>query len=112
MTTSASVNEWLTGSPPECDGYCELFNEPARLAATVIVNLGHDLTAPIVGDFMLRRNDAWAQLEVADHARDLQAELGWVLDPGYTDLGYATEAVSELIRDCFQELGVRRASSR
>ena len=54
---------------------------------------------------MLRREDAWAQLEVADQARDAQAELGWVLDPAYTGHGYATEAVRELLRDCFQDLG-------
>lgn len=76
-----SVNEWLTGCPADLDGYRGLFSEPARLASTVIVTLGHDPAAPIIGDTMLRRGDAWAQLEVADRARDTQAELGWVLDP-------------------------------
>ena len=41
------------------------FTDPARLAATVIV--GHD--GRIIGDFMLRVEDAWAQAEVADQAR-------------------------------------------
>ena len=85
--------------------------EPARLATTVIVTLGHDPAAPIIGDFMLRREDAWAQLDVADQARDTQAELGWVLDPAYTGHGYATEAVRELLRYCFQDLGVRRVTA-
>ena len=80
----------------------------ARLATTVIVTLGHDAAAPIIGDLMLRREDAWAQPEVADQARGTQAELGWVLDPAYTGHGYATEAVRELLRYCFQDLGVRR----
>ena len=57
---------------------------------------------------MLRREDAWAQLDVADQARGAQAELGWVLDPAYTGHGYATEAVRELLRYCFEDLGVRR----
>jgi len=57
------------------------------------------------------REDAWAQLEVADHARGRQAELGWVLSPAYTGHGYATEAVRELIRYCFQDLGVRRVTA-
>jgi RimJ/RimL family protein N-acetyltransferase len=106
-----SVNEWLTGRSADLDGYRKLFSEPARLAAAVIVTLGHDTTGPIIGDFMLRREDAWAQLGVADQARGTQAELGWVLDPAYTGHGYATEAVRELLRYCFQDLGVRRVTA-
>ncbi len=103
-----SVNEWLTGGPADLDGYRELFTDPARLATTVIVTLGDDATAPIIGDLMLRREDAWAQLDVAEQAHGTQAEVGWVLDPGHTGHGYATEAVRELLRHCFQDLGVRR----
>jgi RimJ/RimL family protein N-acetyltransferase len=106
-----SVNEWLTGCPPDLDGYRELFAEPARLATTVIVTLGHDATAPVIGDFMLRREDAWAQLDVTDQARDTQAELGWVLDPAHTGHGYATEAVRELLRHGFRDLGLRRVTA-
>ena len=93
-----SVNEWLTGSPADLDGYRERFSEPARLATTGIVTLGHDAAAPIIGDLMLRRKDA-------------QAELGWALDPTYTGHGYATEAVRELLRYCFQDLGLRRVTA-
>ena len=106
-----SVNEWLAGCPADIDGYRPLFSDPARLATTVIVTLGHGAAAPVIGDFMLRREDAWAQLDVADQARDKQAELGWVLDPAYTGHGYATEAVRELLRYCFQDLGVRRVTA-
>lgn len=84
-----SVNEWLTGGRADLDAYRKLFSETARLKTTVIVTLGHDATAPLVGDFMLRREDAWAQLDVADQARQTQAQLGWVLDPAYTGHGYA-----------------------
>ena len=106
-----SVNEWLPGRSADLDGYRKLFCEPARLAAAVIVTLGHDTAGPIIGDFMLRREDAWAQRDVADRARLTQAELGWVLDPAYTGHGYATEAVRELLRHCFQDLGVRRVTA-
>ncbi|HET6550213.1 MAG TPA: GNAT family protein, partial [Solirubrobacter sp.] len=106
-----SVNQWLTGAPADLDGYRELFTAPARLATTVIVILGHDPAGPIIGDLMLRREDAWAQREVADQARGAQAELGWALDPAYTGHGYATEAVRELLRHCFQDLGVRRVAA-
>jgi RimJ/RimL family protein N-acetyltransferase len=103
-----SVNAWLAGCPHDLDGYRALFCDPTRLATTVIVTLGHDSAAPVIGDLMLRREDAWAQLDVADQARDTQAELGFVLDPAHIGHGYATEAVSELLRYCFRDLGVRR----
>jgi RimJ/RimL family protein N-acetyltransferase len=106
-----SVNEWLTGVPPDLDGYRTRFSEPDRLANTVTVTLGHHPTAPIIGDFMLRLADAWAQREVSDQARNAQAELGWVLDPDHTGHGYATEAVRELLRHCFQDLGVHRVTA-
>ncbi|MGB8385405.1 MAG: GNAT family N-acetyltransferase, partial [Dermatophilaceae bacterium] len=107
-----SVNEWLTGCPADLDGYRALLSQPARLATTVILTLGHDPTAPIIGDFTLRREDAWTQLDLADQARDTQAQLGWVLDPAYTARGYATEAVRELLRYGFQDLGMRRVTAR
>jgi RimJ/RimL family protein N-acetyltransferase len=106
-----SVNEWLTGSPADLDDYRDVFSEPGRLAAAVIVTLGHDPAAVIIGDFMLRPEDAWAQLEVADQARNAQAELGFVLDPAHTGHGYATEAVRELLRHCFQDVGLRRVTA-
>jgi RimJ/RimL family protein N-acetyltransferase len=55
---------------------------------------------------MLRREDAWAQLAVADQAHDAQAELGWVLDPAHTGNGHAIEAVRDLLRYCFEDLRV------
>jgi RimJ/RimL family protein N-acetyltransferase len=103
-----SVNEWLTGCPPDLTGYRALFTDPERLATTVIVQLGQDPAAPVIGDLMLRREDAWAQLGMSGQARGTQAELGWVLDPAYAGHGYATEAVRALLRYCFNELGVRR----
>jgi len=99
-----SVGRWLTETPSDFDKYQATFTEPARLAATVIV----EVDGVIVGDFMLRIEDAWAQAEVADRARGRQAELGWVLDPAHTGRGYATEAVRELLRVCFEDLGIHR----
>ena len=107
-----SVNEWLIGCPADLDGYRKLFSEPARLASTVIVTLGHGAADPVIGDFILRREDGSAQLDVAEQAHETQAELGWILDPAHTGRGYATEAVRELLRYCFEDLGVRRVSAK
>ena len=107
-----SVNEWLTGAEAAIEDYRSGFGEPARLATTVIVELRHQpdgLTGSgVIGDFILRREDARAQAEVTDQARGAQAELGWVLDPAHAGVGYASEAARELLRYCFEELGVHR----
>ena len=103
-----SVNEWLTGSPSDPDAFRAHFADPARLARTVVVQLGHGPTGAVIGDLMLRREDAWSQLGMADVARGSQAELGWVLDPAHRGHGYATEAVGELVRYAFDDLAVRR----
>jgi RimJ/RimL family protein N-acetyltransferase len=98
------VSRWVTQLPADYETYVTTFTDPGRLAAAVIVE--HD--GEVIGDFMLRVEDAWAQAEVADAARKSQAELGWVLDPAYTGQGFATEAVCELLRYCFEDLGIRR----
>jgi RimJ/RimL family protein N-acetyltransferase len=98
------VSRWLTFLPSDFEEYRITFADPARLAAAVIV----ELDGETIGDFMLRIEDAWAQTEVADSAHRCQAELGWVLDPVHTGHGYATEAVREMLRFCFEDLGLRR----
>jgi RimJ/RimL family protein N-acetyltransferase len=109
------VNEWLPGVPATAEEYRVLFAEPHRLSVTVVGEVGdgdhggHGFGAVgVVGDFTLRRDDACAQAEVADLARGTEVELGWVLDPVHSGVGYATEAVLELLRYCFEDLGVRR----
>jgi RimJ/RimL family protein N-acetyltransferase len=101
------VAEWLTELPVDLESYRATFTDPGRLANTIIV----ELEGVTIGDFMLRREDAWAQSEVAGHATGRQAELGWVLDPAYTGRGYATEAVRALLTHCFTDLGVRRVTA-
>ena len=99
-----AVFEWITAAPATLDEYAEHFLDAPRLAKTLVV----ELDGRVVGDLMLAVEDAWAQTEVADRAKAVQAELGWVLDPEHTGRGLATEAVAELIRLCFEELGLRR----
>ena len=99
-----SVSRWLTEVPSSLDSYRVTFEGPARLATTLVVALD----GRVIGDLMLRVEDAWGQSEVAAGGRGSQAELAWVLDPHFVGQGYATEAARELVRLCFEELALRR----
>lgn len=102
-----SVSRWVTHAPSTFEEYQARFRAPSHLASTIVVELGGE----VIGDLMLRVEDGWAQAEIADRARGVQAELGWTLDPGHARHGYATEAVRELLRVCFDELGLRRVTA-
>jgi len=101
------VGHWITGFPRDFGEYRSRFEEPARLGSLLVVE--HE--GEVVGDLMLRVEDAWSQSEVVDRARGTQAELGWTLDPAHGGKGLATEAVRETIRLCFEELGLRRVQA-
>lgn len=102
-----AVNTWLTRAPATLEAYRSHFEARASLAKTLVIE--HD--GDVVGDLMVAVEDAWAQAEVAERARGVQAELGWSLDPRHAGRGYATEAVRELIRICFEDLGLRRVTA-
>jgi RimJ/RimL family protein N-acetyltransferase len=82
------------------------------MSKTLVVELADDAHSSdagrMIGDIMVLVEDGWAQAEVAEQARDTQAELGWVLDPAFGGRGYATEAVRAVIALCFGPLGLRR----
>lgn len=98
------VSQWLTDVPSTLDSYRVSFEDPTRLATTLVFALN----GQVIGDLMLRVEDAWGQSEVAAEAQQTQAELAWVLDPRFARKGYATEAARELLRLCFEELALRR----
>ncbi|MEJ1091468.1 GNAT family protein [Microbacterium istanbulense] len=101
------VNEWLGRAPATRDAFHATYSEPDRLAMTYVIELrGAELR--IIGDIMIHIEDGWAQAEVLDAATNVQAELGWALDPVYTRQGYAFEAVRAVIDTCFGALGLRR----
>ncbi|KIP93704.1 hypothetical protein RU09_04995 [Microbacterium sp. MEJ108Y] len=105
------VNRWLGLAPGTIEAFRERYLDPERLASMHIVELlpADDDLAPVpIGDIMIRIGDGWAQLEVADQAKGVEAELGWVLDPDHTGRGYATEAIRAVIDVCFGPLGLRR----
>ncbi|GAA3521587.1 GNAT family protein [Aeromicrobium panaciterrae] len=101
------VGEWITELATDEAAYGEKFADPERLASTVII----ELDGVVIGDFMIKIQDAWAQAEVSEQAVRSQAELGWTLDPAHMGQGYATEAATALLEYCFETLGVRRITA-
>lgn len=101
------VSRWLTRSPRTLADYRVGFEDPANQAKTLVL----ERDGEVIGDLMIAVENAWAQLEVTEQARGVHAELGWVLDPAATGRGYGTEAVREMIRICFAELGLRRVTA-
>jgi RimJ/RimL family protein N-acetyltransferase len=101
------VSRWITRAPTTLEEYRPQFEDSESLGRTLIV----EHRGQVVGDLMLRVEDAWAQAEVADRARGVQAELGWVIHPDHAGRGFATEGVREVIRLCFEDLGLRRVTA-
>lgn len=96
------VTRWVTSRPVDEAAWIE--GSAAMLRDQLVL----ELDGRVVGDLMVRVEDAWGQREVAHLAVGTQAELGWTLDPSVGGRGLATEAVREALRIAFQGLGVRR----
>ncbi len=101
------VGRWMTRAPETFEAFEAVFVEADYLARTVVI----ELDGEVVGDLMLSIQTPWAQAEVADQVDGVEAELGWVLHPDHHGHGYATEAVAELVRVCFEDLGLRRVTA-
>lgn len=101
------VSRWLTRAPRTLEDYREQFSDPEHLAKSLVI----ELDDVVIGDLMVAVGDAWAQAEVAERAKGVQASLGWVIHPDFGGRGLATEAVQELLRICFDELGLRRVTA-
>lgn len=98
------IATWI-GVPPE--DFAERFAAPERLDLLLLVEREDE----VVGDLMVKVEDAWAPARLADRARGVQAELGWSLRPEETGRGYATEAVEAVLRVCFEDLELRRVTA-
>ncbi len=101
------VARWLGATAGTQEDLAARFLDPARPGSTLVVE--HE--GLVVGDLMLRVQDAWGQAEVADAARSTEAELGWALDPDHAGRGLATEAVRALLDVAFDGLGLRRVTA-
>ena len=102
-----SMYEWLGHDFSTLERFAEKMSPPDSLARTLVV----ELDGRAVGDLYLNIGDAWAQSDVADAAKGVQAEIGWAIDPSYAGRGLATEAAAELLRICFEDLGLRRVKA-
>lgn len=99
--------QWMTRAPATFGDYAAQFTEQDAMNRTLVV----ELDGTVIGDLMIWVRDAWAQAEVVEQARGVQAELGYGLHPDHRGRGYATEAVTEVLRLCFDELGLRRVTA-
>lgn len=104
IRTLPDVGRWMPDLPTSYDAWVLAQGQRGGLDRMVVVLLGEVL----IGHLYLHVADAWAQAEVRDDARSAQGEIGWAFDPAHQGQGYATEAVRELLRVCFEDLGVRR----
>lgn len=102
-----SVGRWLTRAPRSLEEHRSQFADAESLAKSVVI----ELDGQVIGDLMVAVGDAWSQAEVAEQARGVQADLGWVIHPDLGGRGLATEAVREVLRICFEDLGLRRVSA-
>jgi RimJ/RimL family protein N-acetyltransferase len=103
----ADVSRWLTRAPASLEEHRRQLGGADSLARTLVV----ERDGEVIGDLMLRVEDAWGQAEVEEQAKGVQAELGWVFHPDHGGRGYATEALRELFRLCFDVLGLRRVTA-
>lgn len=105
--STPEVSEWIGGVVTHLDEFSREFLDPTSTTQQLVVLHG----GQIVGDLMIDVEDAWGQREVADQVVRTQALLGWTFDPPHHGQGLATEAVVELLRICFEDLGVRRVKA-
>lgn len=101
------VSRYLTSLPGGLEDFRAGFGASAKLASTLVV----ERDGVVVGDVMVRIQDAWSQSEITDQAAGTQAELGWVLAPEHHGQGYGTETVRALLQLCFSDLGLRRVEA-
>jgi RimJ/RimL family protein N-acetyltransferase len=98
------VTEWETNLDADEEAFSARWSHPDKLPVRLVVERG----GTIIGDLMLKVGDALGQTEVADRGKGVEAEIGWSFDPDHHGQGYATEAAEDLLRICFDELGLRR----
>jgi RimJ/RimL family protein N-acetyltransferase len=106
VRTLPEVAQWMPERPTSYPEFVLRFGELGILARTLVMELDGD----VIGDLYLHVTDAWAQEDVAGEAGQ-EAEIGWCLSPAHQGHGYVAEGAVELVRICFEDLGVRRITA-
>lgn len=101
------VAQWMPSHPSSYEDFVLRQGRAGAVERCLVL----ELDGQVVGDLYLHVEDAWAQAEVSEGGQAAQAEIGWCLSPAHQGRGYVTEAVEELIRICFEDLGVRRLTA-
>jgi RimJ/RimL family protein N-acetyltransferase len=97
-----AVTEWMLAAPDDEERFVADYAE--RLPRSLVALLD----GRIVATAKVAVQDAWAQREIAELARDQEAEVGWVVDPAVHGRGIGTEVAGALLAIAFDGLGVRR----
>ncbi|MBD8021211.1 GNAT family N-acetyltransferase [Brevibacterium gallinarum] len=103
------TSEWTSSRPASAK---ELMSERLAAGNTLAVRrrgeAGSEPTsAPVLGEVLVKLQDAWSHPEVAHLARGAQAEIGYAFHPDATGHGFAYEAVTAVL-DLIVDLGIRR----
>lgn len=98
------VAEWMPDRPASYDDWLLQLGRTGAVDRMLVM----EVDGEVVGDLYLKVDDAWTQAEVREPGKGAQAEIGWCLSPAHQGHGYVTEASAELLRICFDDLGVRR----
>jgi RimJ/RimL family protein N-acetyltransferase len=101
------VAEWMPDHPTSYDEWLLRLGRSGAVDRMLVM----EREGTILGDLYLYVGDAWTQVEVRERGKDAQAEIGWCLAPEHQGRGYVGEAMSALVRICFEELDVRRLTA-
>jgi RimJ/RimL family protein N-acetyltransferase len=102
------VAEWMPSYPRSYEDFVLRQGASHAMERCLVMEVG----GAVIGDLYLHVEDAWAQAEVSEQGKGAQAEIGWCLSPDHQGQGYVTEATAELVRICFEDLGVRRLTAQ
>jgi RimJ/RimL family protein N-acetyltransferase len=104
VRSRADVAEWMPERPASYEGWLLRLGRTGAIDRMLVI----ELAGSVIGDLYVNVEDAWSQVEVQEQGKRAQAEIGWCLSPDHQGQGYVTEATTEVVRICFEELGVRR----
>jgi RimJ/RimL family protein N-acetyltransferase len=102
------VAEWMPEHPTSYDDWLIRLGRSGAIDRMLVM----ELDETVIGDLYLHVEDGWTQVEVKDEGKRAQAEIGWCLSPDHQGHGYVTEAMTEVVRICFEDLGVRRLTAQ